>query len=58
MLRRANPLRVPKKPAFFAVSFDIHLRLGIVQEYAGTNSGVVEDTPYSGDFKEEPHGAH
>jgi hypothetical protein len=35
-----------------------HESLGVVQEYAGTISGVVEDTPYSGDFKEEPHGAH
>jgi hypothetical protein len=35
-----------------------HESLGVVQEYAGTITGVVEDTPYSGDFKEEPHGAH
>ena len=34
-----------------------HASLGVVQEYAGTISGVVDDTPYSGDFKEEPHGA-
>lgn len=32
--------------------------LGVVQEYAGTMSGVVEGTPYSGDFEEEPHGDH
>ncbi len=32
-----------------------HEKLGVVQEYAGTISGVVEDTPYSGDFKEEAH---
>ena len=32
-----------------------HKSLGIVQEYAGTISGVVDGTPYSGDFKEEPH---
>ena len=32
-----------------------HKKLGVVQEYAGTISGVIEDTPYSGDFKEEPH---
>ena len=32
-----------------------HEKLGVVQEYAGTISGVIEDTPYSGDFKEEPH---
>jgi hypothetical protein len=35
-----------------------HESLGVVQEYAGTITGVVDDTPYSGDFKEEPHGAH
>ena len=33
-----------------------HESLGVVQEYAGTITGVVKDTPYSGDFKEEPHG--
>lgn len=32
-----------------------HKSLGVVQEYAGTISGVIEGTPYSGDFKEEPH---
>ncbi len=35
-----------------------HEKLGVVQEYAGTMSGLVEGTPYSGDFKEEPHGEH
>jgi len=35
-----------------------HESLGVVQEYAGTISGVVDDTPYTGDFKEEPYGAH
>jgi hypothetical protein len=35
-----------------------HEKLGVVQEYAGTLTGVVEGTPYSGDFKEEPHGDH
>lgn len=35
-----------------------HEKLGVVQEYAGTISGVIEGTPYSGDFKEVPHGAH
>ena len=35
-----------------------HEKLGIVQEYAGTISGVIDGTPYSGDFKEEPHGDH
>lgn len=31
-----------------------HDKLGIVQEFAGTISGEVDGTPYSGDFKEEP----
>jgi hypothetical protein len=35
----------------------MHENLGIVREFAGTISGQVEGTPYSGDFKEEPHGA-
>ncbi len=35
-----------------------HQSLGVVQEYAGTITGVIDGTPYSGDFKEEPHGAH
>ena len=35
-----------------------HEKLGVVQEYAGTMTGVVDGTPYSGDFKEEPHGGH
>jgi hypothetical protein len=34
-----------------------HESLGVVQEYAGTITGVVDGTPYSGDFKEEPHEA-
>lgn len=33
-----------------------HESLGVVQEYAGTITGVVDGTPYSGDFTEEPHG--
>ena len=33
-------------------------KLGVVQEFEGTISGEVEGTPYAGDFKEEPHGAH
>jgi hypothetical protein len=32
-----------------------HKSLGVVQEYAGTISGVIEGTPFAGDFKEEPH---
>jgi len=35
-----------------------HEKLSAVQEYAGTISGVIEDTPYAGDFKEEAHGDH
>lgn len=31
-----------------------HDTIGIVQEFAGTISGEVEGTPYTGDFKEEP----
>jgi len=34
-----------------------HDNLGIVREFAGTISGEVEGTPYTGDFKEEPQGA-
>lgn len=33
-----------------------HESLVTVREYEGTIMGVVEDTPYSGNFKEEPHG--
>ena len=33
-------------------------KLGVVQEFTGTISGEVDGTPYAGDFKEEPHGAH
>lgn len=33
-------------------------KLGVIQEYAGTMTGVVDGTPYSGDFKEEVHGDH
>lgn len=32
-----------------------HDTIGIVQEFAGTISGEIEGTPYTGDFKEEPH---
>lgn len=35
-----------------------HDTLGIVKEFAGTISGEIEGTPYTGDFKEEPHGEH
>lgn len=35
-----------------------HEKLGIVQEYAGTMTGVVDETPYSGDFNEEAHDDH
>ncbi|QDV82138.1 hypothetical protein [Planctomycetes bacterium TBK1r] len=33
-----------------------HEKLGVVQEYAGTITGVIDGTPYSGDFAEEAHG--
>lgn len=33
-------------------------KLGVVQEYAGTVTGVAEGTPYSGDFREESHADH
>lgn len=33
-----------------------HETIAIVKEFAGTVSGVVVDTPYTGDFKELPHG--
>jgi len=32
-----------------------HEGLGVVQEYEGTMMGVIDDTPYSGQFKEESH---
>lgn len=35
-----------------------HESLGKVQEFAGTISGEVEGTPYTGDFKELPHADH
>jgi hypothetical protein len=35
-----------------------HEKLAVVQEYAGTMTGVVGGTPYSGDFDEEAHGDH
>jgi hypothetical protein len=35
-----------------------HESLGVVQDYAGTISGVIEGTPYTGDFHEEPHEDH
>lgn len=35
-----------------------HEKLGVVQEYAGTLTGLIAGTPYSGDFKEESHGEH
>ena len=35
-----------------------HESLGVVMEYEGTISGEVDGTPYSGNFKEEPHGDH
>ena len=35
-----------------------HESLGKVQEFSGTISGEVDGTPYTGDFKEEPHADH
>ncbi|MCO8122759.1 hypothetical protein NHH03_13510 [Stieleria sp. TO1_6] len=35
-----------------------HEQFATVQEYAGTIAGVIDGTPYSGDFQEEPHGDH
>lgn len=32
-----------------------HEKLGVVQEYSGTITGVIDDTPYSGDFAEVAH---
>jgi hypothetical protein len=32
-----------------------HDTIGIVKEFAGTISAEIEGTPYTGDFKEEPH---
>jgi hypothetical protein len=34
-----------------------HDTIGIVKEFSGTISGEIDGTPYTGDFKEEPHGA-
>ncbi len=34
-----------------------HDTIGIVKEFGGTISGAIEDTPYTGDFQELPHGA-
>ncbi len=34
-----------------------HATIGIVKEFAGTISGQIDGTPYTGDFKEEPHAA-
>lgn len=35
-----------------------HEKLGIVREFAGTISGQIDGTPYSGTFAEEAHGDH
>jgi hypothetical protein len=32
----------------------MHDTIGVVREFAGTISGEIEGTPYTGDFKEEP----
>ena len=36
----------------------VHDSLGVVQEFAGTISGEVDGTPYSGEFAEEAHTGH
>ena len=36
----------------------VHDSLGVVQEFAGTISGEVDGTPYSGEFAEEAHVGH
>jgi len=36
----------------------MHENLGIVQEFAGTMTAVIDGTPYSGDFNEEAHDDH
>ena len=36
----------------------VHDNLGLVQEFAGTISGEVDGTPYSGEFAEEAHVGH
>lgn len=35
-----------------------HEKLGVVQEYAGTITGVVDGTPYTAEFEEVAHGDH
>lgn len=32
-----------------------HEKLGVVQEYEGSMTGLIDGTPYTGDFKEEAH---
>jgi hypothetical protein len=34
-----------------------HDTIGIVKEFSGTIRGLIDGTPYTGNFKEEPHGA-
>lgn len=35
-----------------------HEKLGVVQEFDGLIGAEVDGTPFVGEFKEEPHGAH
>jgi hypothetical protein len=35
-----------------------HDTIGIVKEFAGTISGQIEGTPFTGGFKEAPHSDH
>jgi len=33
----------------------MHENLGVVMEYEGSMTGVIDETPYTGSFKEQPH---
>jgi hypothetical protein len=35
-----------------------HDTIGVVKEFSGTISGEIDGTPYTGEFKEEPHTEH
>lgn len=46
-------------PAGKATRFSgTHEGLGVVREFSGTITAVVDGVPYSGDFSEESHGDH
>ncbi|GAA4463602.1 hypothetical protein [Novipirellula rosea] len=46
---------VDETRASASLTIGTHEKLGVVQEYEGTMTGVIDGTPYSGDFKEEAH---